>query len=324
MNERLRGFRRHLVVVAAAIVCAAIASIAPATAGAQAWPVKPVKIIVPFPPGGGADTLARIMAPKLSEIWGQPVLIENKPGASGTIGAEAVAQAPADGYTLLMSSTASLTEKNVAQFAPVTLVSASAYVVTLTASLAAGDMREFIALARAAPGKLTFGSSGTGAASHLAGELFKAMAGVDMLHVPYKGTGQALTDLLAGHIHAMFAPAQTVMPHVQSGKLRALAVTSAKRAATLPDLPTVSESGVPGYAAVGWFGLLAPVATPKALVATISADTTRVLAQKDVRDRMLALGSEPEGGTPDEFARFIKDDMAKWSRLMKEMGISPE
>lgn len=324
MNERLRGFRRHLAFVLAALVCASIASIAPVTAGAQAWPAKPVKIIVPFPPGGGADTLARIMAPKLSEIWGQPVLIENKPGASGTIGADAVAQAPADGYTLLMSSTASLTEKNVAQFAPVTLVSASAYVVTLTAALKAGDIREFIALARAAPGKLTFGSSGTGAASHLAGELFKAMAGVDMLHVPYKGTGQALTDLVAGHIHAMFAPAQTVMPHVQSGKLRALAVTSAKRAATLPDLPTVAESGVPGYAAVGWFGLLAPVATPKSLVAAISADANRVLAQKEVRERMLVLGSEPEGGTPEEFARFIKDDMAKWSRLMKEMGIKPE
>ena len=324
MNELMRGFHTRLVFSAAAIVCAAAASIAPATAGAQAWPAKPVKIIVPFPPGGGADTLARIMAPKLSGIWGQPVLIENKPGASGTIGAEAVAQAPADGYTLLMSSTASLTGKNVAQFAPVTLVSASAYVVTLTASLKAGNIREFIALAKAAPGKLTFGSSGTGAASHLAGELFKAMAGVDMLHVPYKGTGQALTDLLAGHIHAMFAPAQTVMPHVQSGKLRALAVTSAKRAATLPDLPTVAESGVPGYAAVGWFGLLAPVATPTTLVATISADADRVLAQKDVRERMLALGSEPEGGTPEEFARFIRDDMAKWSSLMKEMGITPE
>lgn len=324
MNERLRGFRRHLAFVPAAIVCAAIASIVPAAAGAQAWPAKPVKIIVPFPPGGGADTLARIMAPKLSEIWGQPVLIENKPGASGTIGAEAVAQAPADGYTLLMSSTASLTEKNVAQFAPVTLVSASAYVVTVTAGLKAGNIRELIALAKAAPGKLTFGSSGTGAASHLAGELFKAMAGVDMLHVPYKGTGQALTDLIAGHIHVMFAPAQTVMPHVHSGKLTALAVTSAKRAATLPDLPTVAESGVPGYAAVGWFGLLAPVATPKTLVATISADANRVLAQKDVRERMLALGSEPEGDTPEEFAHFIKDDMAKWSRLMKAMGIAPE
>jgi tripartite-type tricarboxylate transporter receptor subunit TctC len=311
-------------ILPAAILCAAVAAIAPATACAQAWPAKAVKIIVPFPPGGGADTLARIMAPKLSEIWGQPVLIENKPGASGTIGADAVAQAPADGYTLLMSSTASLTEKNVAQFAPVTLVSASAYVVTLTASLKAGDIREFIALAKAAPGKLTFGSSGTGAASHLAGELFKAMAGVDMLHVPYKGTGQALTDLLAGHIHVMFAPAQTVMPHVHSGKLKALAVTSAKRSAALPDLPTVAESSVPGYAAVGWFGLLAPVATPKTLVATISTDANRLLAQKEVRERMLALGSEPEGGTPEEFARFIKDDMAKWSRLMKEMGITPE
>ena len=203
------------------------------------------------------------MGPKLSEIWGQPVIVENKPGATGTLGADAVAQAPADGYTLLMSSTASLTEKNVSQFAPVTLVSASAYIVTINARVAAGNIRELIALAKANPGKLTFGSSGTGAASHLSAELFKSMAGVDMLHVPYKGTGQALTDLLAGQVDLMFAPAQTVMPHVQSGKLRALAVTSAKRAATLPGLPTVAESGVPGYAASAGSACSRPWPRPK-------------------------------------------------------------
>jgi tripartite-type tricarboxylate transporter receptor subunit TctC len=223
-----------------------------------------------------------------------------------------------------MSSTASLTEKNVAKFAPVTLVSASAYVVTVNGNVKATNIDELIALAKAAPGSLTFGSSGTGAASHLAAELFKAMAGVDMLHVPYKGTGQALTDLLAGHIQLMFAPAQTVTPHLPSGRLRALAVTSAKRTLTLPGLPTVAESGVPGYAAIGWFGLLAPVATPKALVDKLSADANQVLAQKNVVQQMLALGSEPEGDTPEEFARFIREDMAKWSKLMKDKGIVPE
>jgi tripartite-type tricarboxylate transporter receptor subunit TctC len=291
---------------------------------AQNFPSRPVRIVVPFPPGGGADTLARLMAPRLTEIWGQQIIVENKPGASGHIGADFVAQSPADGYTLMMSSTASLTEKNVDQFAPVTLVSASAYVVTVNPKVKAKDIRELIALARANPGKLTFGSSGTGAASHLAAELFKSMAGVDLLHVPYKGTGQALTDLVGGQVDLMFAPAQTVMPHVQAGRLRALAVTSAGRSATLPELPSVAESGLPGYAAVGWFGLLAPAATPAAVVAKLSADANRVLAMREVRERMLALGSEPSGDTPGEFARFIREDQAKWSKLMKERGIQAE
>ena len=290
----------------------------------QPWPGKPVKIIVPFPPGGGADTLARVMAPKLGEMWGQPVLIENRPGAAGMIGADAVAQSPADGLTLLMSSTASLTEKNVAQFAPISLVSASAYVIVVNADVKANNIRELIALAKLSPGKLAFGSSGTGAASHLAGELFKSMANVDLLHVPYKGTGQALTDLLGGQVQVMFAPPPTVLPHVQSGKLRALAVTSDKRSQTMPQIPTVAESGVPGYAAIGWFGLLAPVATPKSLVTRISADANKVLATRDVRERLLALGSEPEGNTPEQFTIFIREDMAKWAKLMKERGIKPE
>jgi tripartite-type tricarboxylate transporter receptor subunit TctC len=283
-----------------------------------------VKIIVPFPPGGGADALARIMAPYLSNSWGQPVLIENKPGASGHIGAEAVATSPADGHTLLMSSTASLSERNVHQFAPVTLVSASPYVITVNPKVAASNVRELIELAKRNPGKLTFGSSGTGAASHLSGELFKSMAGIDMLHVPYKGTGQALTDLLAGQIDVMFAPAQTVMPQVQAGRLNALAVTSAKRASTLPDLPTAAESGLPGYEAIGWFGLLAPVATPKSVVAKLGADANAALAEPEVRQKMLLLGAEPSGGTPEQFAAFIRNDMAKWSKLMKERGIAPE
>jgi tripartite-type tricarboxylate transporter receptor subunit TctC len=295
---------------------------ASAAALGQAFPSKPVRIVVPFPPGGGADTLTRIMEPRLVAIWGQPVIVENRPGASGHIGADFVAKSAPDGLTLLMSSTASLTEKNVDQFAPVSLVSASPYVVTANPKVAATGIRELIALAKANPGKLSFGSSGTGAASHLSAELFKSMAGVDLLHVPYKGTGQAVTDLLAGHVNLMFAPAQTVMPYVREGRLRALALTGSKRSETLPDLPTVAESGLPGYEAVGWFGLLAPAATPREIVAKISADANRVLGERDVRERMLGLGADPSGDTPEEFARFIRDDQAKWGRLMREAGIT--
>ena len=306
--------------VAAALVLGALAPLALG----EDFPARPVHVIVPFPPGGGTDALARIMAPHLSRIWGEPVIIENKPGASGHIGAEAVAASPGDGYTLLMSSTASLTPKNVDKFAPVTLVSASPYVVVVNPKVPAASIRELVALAKGNPGKLSFGSSGTGAASHLAGELFKSMAGVDMLHVPYKGTGQAVTDLLAGQIDVMFAPGETVMGHVKAGKLRALAVTSAKRASAIPELPTVSEAGVPGYEAIGWFGLLAPVATPRALVDRISRDANRVLADPDVRERMLALGAEPSGDSPEAFGRFIRADQAKWSRLVAERGIRIE
>ncbi|TMG75806.1 MAG: tripartite tricarboxylate transporter substrate binding protein [Betaproteobacteria bacterium] len=291
---------------------------------AQPFPEKPVRMVVPFPPGGGADALARLMAPKLAGTWKQQVFVENKPGASGHIGADFVAQSPADGHTLLMSSTASLTEKNVSQFAPVTLVSASPYVVTANPQVQASNVRELIALARANPGKLTFASSGTGAASHLCAELFKSMAKVDLLHVPYKGTGQAVTDLLAGQVDLLFAPSQAVIQHVRAGKLKAFATTGAGRSETLPDLPSVAESGLPGYEAVGWFGLLAPAATPKAIVGKLSADANRVLADPDLRARMQALGADPGGNTPEEFARFIREDQAKWAKLMREAGIKAE
>ena len=282
------------------------------------------RIIVPFPPGGGADALARLMAPKLSEIRQEQVIIENKPGASGHIGADFVAQSSADGKTLLMSSTASLTEKNVHQFAPVTLVSASPYVVTASSKTSFSSIKELITYAKENPGKLTFGSSGTGAASHLSAELFKSMAKVDLLHVPYKGTGQAVTDLLAGQIDLLFAPSQSVIQHVRAGKLKALATTGAKRAETLSDLPTVAEAGVPGYEAVGWFGLLAPAATPKEVVFKLNRDFVAVMANKDLRRRASDLGADLVGDTPDEFARFIRDDQAKWAKLMRDVGIKPE
>jgi tripartite-type tricarboxylate transporter receptor subunit TctC len=290
----------------------------------QSFPSRPVRIVVPFPPGGGADALARLMAPKLAEVWQAQVIVENHPGASGHIGADLVAQSPPDGTTLLMSSTASLSEKNVAQFAPVTLVSASPYVVTLSARTPAASIRELIELARAQPGRLSFASSGTGAASHLSAELFKSMARVELLHVPYKGIGQALTDLLAGHVDVLFAPSQAVIQHVRAGKLKALATTGAQRTEALPELPTVAEAGLPGYEAVGWFGLLAPAATPRPLVERLSADSNRVLAEREVRARMAALGADPSGNTPAEFARFIRDDQAKWAKLMREAGIRPE
>jgi len=279
---------------------------------------------VPFPPGGGADALARIMQPKLTEIWKQTVIVENKPGASGHIGADFVAISPADGYTMMMSSTASLTEKNVSQFAPVSLVSASPYVVVANPKVPANNIAELVAYAKKNPGKLTFGSSGTGAASHLSAELFKSMAGVDLLHVPYKGTGQAVTDLLAGQIDLLFAPAQAVMPHVQAKKLKAFAVTSARRSSSVPDLPPVAEGGVAGYEAIGWFGLLVPAATPAAVVEKLSADANRVLNDPEVKQRMLALGAEPSANTPAQFAAFIRADQAKWSKLMRERGIQPE
>ena len=294
------------------------------SAFSQGFPQKPVRIVVPFPPGGGADALARLLSPGLAELWAQQVLVENRPGASGRIGADLVAQSPGDGYTLLMSSTASLTEKNVAQFAPVTLVSASPYVVVVNSKNNIKNIGELISFARANPGKLSYGSSGVGAASHLSAELVKSMAQVDLLHVPYKGTGQVLTDLLAGQLDLMFAPSPTVIAHVRGGKLKALAVTGAQRSPTLPELPTVAEAGLPGYAAVGWFGLLAPAATPGAIVSRLSADANRVLAGAEVRARMQALGADPAGNTPEEFARFIREDQTKWSNLMREAGIKIE
>lgn len=292
-----------------------------AGAGAQTFPSRPVHIIVPFPPGGGTDTLIRLLGPRLSKQWGQPVIIENKPGASGQIGSAVVAQSAPDGHTLLMASTAAITVKNIRQFSPVALVSAEPYVVTLHPAVPAENVRELITYAKAHPGKLSFGSSGIGAASHLSGELFKSMAGIDMMHVPYKGTGQALVDLLAGHIGVMFAPAQTVLTQVQAGKLKAIATTGTKRLEALPKLPTVAGSGLPNYQALGWFGLLAPVATPKALVDRLNSDVNRILSLPEVRQEMAERGGEPGSGSADEFGRFITSDQIKWSKLMQDAGI---
>ena len=285
---------------------------------AETFPSKTIKVIVPFPPGGGADTLIRLLTPSLTESWKQSLIVENRPGASGSIGAEVVAQASPDGYVLLMGTTAAVTDKNIAKFAPVALVSASPYVVTVNPALNISSIRSLIAYAKTNPGKLRYGSSGPGSASHLSAELFASMAGINLMHIPYKGTGQALTDLLAGHIDIMFAPAQTVMPQVEAGKLLALAETGSKRSESLPNIPTVAESGLPGYSAVGWFGLFAPAGTPKSIVQKINQAVMAVMAQPKIRKAMMERGSDPASGSADDFAAFLKVDQAKWSKLIKE------
>lgn len=312
---------KRILFLASVLLCNAL--FMPLTAGAaDVYPSKSIKVIVPFPPGGGADTLIRLMVPMIGEAWKQTLIIENRSGASGLIGADLVAQSPADGYTLLMGSTAAVTEKNISQFAPVALVSASPYVVTVSPALNVNSIKALITYAKANPGKVRFGSSGPGSASHLSGELFASMVGVNLLHVPYKGTGQALTDLLAGHIDLMFAPAQTVMPQIDSGKLIALAQTGPKRSEALPNMPTVSEAGLTGYNSVGWFGLFAPANTPKPIVQKINQTVMFVLGQEKIRKAMLDRGSDPASGSEEEFAAFLRLDQAMWAKLIKENKVA--
>jgi tripartite-type tricarboxylate transporter receptor subunit TctC len=312
---------------------AVLALAASGAASAQEFPDKTVRVIVPFPPGGGTDTLGRILAQKLSESWKQPVVVDNRPGASGMIGAEAVMKAPADGYTLLMASTGTILslasrEKGppgafdvTKDLAPVTLVAAPPYLLVVNPSVPAKSTAEFVAYAKQHPGDIAFGSSGIGAASHLAGELFNSMAGVELLHVPYKGTGQALTDLLGGQVSAMFGPAPTVIAQVQSGKLRVLGSTGAERSKLFPDIPTIAESGVPGYEAVGWFGLFAPAGTPAPVLAKINADAVRLLNTPDVVQRLAQHGAEPAGMSADAFRDYVNRDTRKWLDLAQRAHI---
>lgn len=306
-----------------ALLCILLGATA-GNAAAQVFPSRPVTVIVPFPPGGGADSLIRILAPRLSALWGQTVIVENKPGASGHIGADQVAKSSPDGHTLVMATTAAISDKNVNQFTAVSLVSADAYVITLHPGVPVKSVSELIAYAKANPTALKFGSSGIGAASHLSAELFKAKAGIEMLHVPYKGTGQAVTDLLAGHIQILFAPAQTVMPHLQSGKLKAIAVTGKTPLTALPNVPPATSTGLPGYQAEGWFGLLAPVATPAAIADKLHGDVAKVMAMPEVRQNLQTRGAEAGNMTRAEFGRFIRDEQEKWAKLMKDAGITAQ
>jgi len=299
-------------------------TLAASLAFAQPYPSKSIRIVVPYPPGGGTDVLARLAGKYLNDAYKQAVVVENRAGANGQIGMDLVSKSPADGYTLLAIAAGPLNDDNLKQFAAVTLYAAPAYILVVHPSVNASNVKELIAFAKSQPGKLAYGSSGGATASHLSTELFKAMAGIDMLHVPYKGVGNAVTDLLGGQVQLMIAPSQAVMGHVKSGKLRALGVTGAKRSPAVPELPTLSEAGVPGYESVGWFGLMAPAATPKEIVAQLNRDVNRILQLPDVKARLLELGADPGTTSPEQFLEFIRSDNAKWDKLIRERGIVVE
>ena len=299
-------------------------------AGAQAYPAKPIRIVVPFPPGGATDILARAVAQKLTDAWGQAVVVDNRPGAGGNIGSEIVAKAAPDGYTLEMGTVgthainASLYAKmpydHVKDFAPVILVAGVPNVLVVNPSLPVSSVQELIAYAKANPGKLNFASSGNGTSIHLAGELFKVMAGVQMTHIPYKGSAPALQDLIGGQVQLMFDNLPPSLPHIKAGKLRALAVTSATRSSALPDTPTIAESGLPGFEASSWFGVLAPAGTPPAIIAKLNAEIAAWLASPEAKEKMLALGANIGGGSPEDFARHIAAETAKWQKVVKASG----
>lgn len=311
----------------AMLLCSAMAS----TAAAD-FPDHPVKLVVPFAPGGGTDVLARVIAQKLNEKWGQPVVIENQPGASGGLGTRAVVNAEPDGYTLLMASTGALMAAasslggdgpfDVRKFlAPITVAAAPPYLLVVNPNIPVQSAADVIKLSKDKPGSLTYGSSGVGAASHLSGVLFESEAGIKLLHIPYKGTGPGVTDLLGGRIDLMFAPAPVVQSFLTSGKLKAIGSTDSRRSQFYPDVPTISESGLPGYQSVGWFGLLAPAKTPPAIIKQINDAVVGIMDTKEFRDQLAIIGAEPQPQTPDEFGRYINDDVAKWTKLVKDNNI---
>ncbi len=307
--------------------------LSPLLAFAQGYPTKPVKMIVPYAAGGTTDVLARIVADKLTQGLGQTVVIEYKPGAGGTIGAEAAAKSPADGYTMVMgapgshSTATSLYAKlpydPVKDFVPIVHVANVPNSIVVHPSLAVKSVPELIAYAKAHPGELTYGSAGTGATTHLTGELFALLANVKLTHIPYKGSGQAMVDLLGGQIQMMFENLPGAATQIRSGKIRGLAVTSLRRSAAFPDLPAVSET-LPGFEVVAWFALFAPAGTPAAIVARLNAESNKALSLAEVREKIAAAGSDPIGGTSDELARFLASDIAKWTRVTREAGIKPQ
>jgi len=294
-----------------------------------AWPTKPVRMLVPFPPGGGTDILARQMAQKLAEGFGQAVLVENRGGAGGTIGTEAAARAAPDGYTIILVSGShainpslyrTLPYDTLADFSPISLVATAPGILVGNPSLPAKNVRELVALARARPGLLTYASAGSGTPPHLAGELFRTLAGIDIVHVPYKGNAAALADVVAGHVSFTFPTMPSAMPQVSAGRLRAIAVTGERRSAAAPAIPTIAESGLAGYEATSWYGLLAPARTDTTLIARMSRDVTAILGSPDMKERFAVQGLEPAANTPQQFAAMIRADMAKWSKVVKASG----
>ena len=293
---------------------------------AQNYPVRPVRMIVPFSPGGATDVPARILAQRLSEAFGHQIVIDNRPGAGGVLGADAVAKAPPDGYTLLLTATthvisASLYKKlpydAIRDFAPVMLIGSGPNVLTVHPSLPAKNVRELISLAKARPGKIDYASSGNGSAQHLFGALFMSLADIRMMHIPYKGSAPATTDLIAGQVSVGFPGIALVLPHTKAGRLRALAVTSAERSKAMPDVPSIAEAGVPGYAATLWLGLLAPKGTPPEIVQKLYDEIAKVLRQPEVESAYLATGTDVTISNPEQFGRFVKTEYDKWAKVIK-------
>jgi len=315
-------------------VLAALAALLLNPALAQIYPSKPVRLIVPFAAGGGNDNVARLVGKRLSDSLGQPVVVDNRPGAGGVVGAELAAKAAPDGYTLFLGGVGShainpnLHEKlpydPVRDFAPIELLAQAPLVLVVHPSVPARDIAEFIAYARAHPGKLNFASNGNGSSSQLAAVMFGSMAGVDMVHVPYKGLSPALTDLLSGQVQLMFSSVVAILPHIKAGKLRGLATTGAKRLASLPELPTLAESGLPGYEASSWYGILAPAGTPRDIVMKLNAELSKALEQPEVKNSLLAEGAEPAGGSPEAFAAHIRAEKERLGKLIRDAKIRLE
>ena len=300
---------------------------------AQDYPTRPVRLVVAAAPGGGTDISARLIAPKLTEYLGRQVVVENRPGATTTIGAEFVARAAPDGHTLLMGVSslainpyirARVPYDAVKDFAPISQVVVVPNLLVAHPSLPVRSVPELIAFARPRPGQLNFAAGGAGSNQHLAIVLFLSMTGLKIVHVPYKGQGPALLDAIAGHVHLMMSNILSALPHVKNGRIRALGVTSPKRVTVVPDIPTVAETGVPGYEVVQWYGILAPAATPRDIIATLHAATVRALKDPAIRAHFINDGGEPIGGTPEEFAAVIRADLKKWGKVVKDMGIKPD
>jgi tripartite-type tricarboxylate transporter receptor subunit TctC len=301
---------------------------------AQPYPSKPIRVIVPAPPGSAPDFISRLLAPKLGDLWGQPLVIDNVLGAGGNIGTDRVAKAPADGYTLLfntigpigvnISMYSNLPFDPVKDFVPVTLVAKVPNILVVHPSVPVKSVQELIAYAKQNPGKLRYGSPGSGTSNHLSAELLKLMAGIDLLHIPYKSSAQMTTDILGGQVEVVFHNAPVLLPHVKSGALRGLGITSTTRNPSAPELPPIAEAGVPGFEVTAWFGFMAPANTPPAVVNKIHNDVVRVMALQDVRDRMLTQAAEPVGSTPQEYAAFINTEIAKWAKVVKQSGAKVE
>jgi tripartite-type tricarboxylate transporter receptor subunit TctC len=330
---RKRGrnrFRPSRFRLAAAALCLCLSVVQPTAGRAEEWPAKPLKLIVPFPAGGGTDVVARIVANGLGEALGQPVVVDNRGGAGGTLGADLVAKAPPDGYTILMATVSThginpnLYKKvgydPVKDFAPISLMALVPNVLEVNPAVKASTVQELIALAKASPGKINFASSGSGTSIHMSGELFKLMAAVDIVHVPYKGSAPALTDLLGGQVDMMFDNLPASISHIRAGKLRPLAVTTTKRAAALPDVPTMEEAGLKGYEATAWFGLLAPAGTPMPIVEKMSAELDKYVKSEQAKAALAEQGAEPVGGSPESFDEFIKAELVKWGKVVQASG----